>query len=60
VIAEIAVSSSIRLAAAGLLFGLLSTARLRATRMISDDDWHRLHAAARRLGARPGRERDVQ
>jgi len=60
VIAEIAVPSSIRLAAAGLVFGLLSTAGLRATRMISDDDWYRLHAAARRLGARRRREPDVQ
>ena len=49
---EIAVPSSIRLGAAAVLFGVLATAGLRATRMISDDDWARLHGALGRLRQR--------
>ena len=54
-VGEIAVASSIRVAASAVLFGVLAAVGLRTTRMISDDDWDRLRAAARRMGRPPQR-----
>ena len=48
-IRELPVAPSIRLVAAGVIFGVIAPSGLRVTGRISDDDWARLRGAIARL-----------